>query len=100
MSAASAVSVTGATGAARERVNGMYDFTKEEKSGELVFRKRGDVDISLQYNNGTKEWIFRDSALVAADNGWAYVESDNVRFPVPRPGSLWQVFDYADDGRH
>ena len=83
--------ITGATGIAADKINGMYEIT-DELSGDLpVYAKVGNEDIWLEYKTTTKSWQVKATKYKGTSTCSAYCKVPAKCLPQECPVAKWQV---------
>ena len=89
----SMVHIDGATGVHAGRVNGFYEPTEEMVGHASVYRKLGDADMWIEYNESSGQWYVKSTSSRGKTRGYAYASISPPKPLEECPLSCWQVGD-------
>ena len=90
------VSISGATGPAAGRINGMYKPTEEMCGNVTVYVKLDDGSKCLEYNASRKQWQVKPSGSKGTDDFSMLCPVPVKCLPQDCPAGKWEVADGTD----
>ena len=85
------VHIEGARGGNAVRINGFYEPIEEMVGHASVYRKVGDADIWIEYNESRGKWLLKSTSSRGTDRGYAYAAISPPKPLEECPLSCWQV---------